>query len=106
VMAALLVRRREFTTRIQEAATSTWAALREVRPIPPELSGTYSYRIPGVVMADAMKRSGLARAQMDKALNLDASDSASTCNARIALRDAILAQPQRTALPIMRDMES
>jgi len=44
VMAALLVRRREFTTRIQEAATSTWAALREVRPIPPELA-----RLPEIV---------------------------------------------------------
>ena len=44
VMAALLVRRREFTTRIQEAATSTWAALREVRPVPPELA-----RLPEIV---------------------------------------------------------
>ena len=38
VLAALLLQRREFTTRIQEAATSTWAALREVRPVPPELA--------------------------------------------------------------------
>src|SRR5436305_811637 len=46
VMAALLVRRREFTSRIQEAATSTWAALREVRPVPPELA-----RLPEIVWA-------------------------------------------------------
>jgi len=46
VLAALLLRRREFTSRIQEAATSTWAALREVRPVPPELS-----RLPEVVWA-------------------------------------------------------
>jgi branched-chain amino acid transport system permease protein len=38
ILAALLLRRREFTTRIQESATSTWAALREVRPVPPELA--------------------------------------------------------------------
>jgi len=38
VLAALLLRRREFTSRIQEAATSTWTALREVRPVPPELA--------------------------------------------------------------------
>ena len=44
VLAALLLQRREFTTRIQEAATSTWAALREVRPVPPELA-----RMPEVV---------------------------------------------------------
>src|SRR3954467_14757925 len=46
VLAALLLRRREFTSRIQEAATSTWAALREVRPVPPELA-----RLPEVVWA-------------------------------------------------------
>ena len=46
VLAALLLRRREFTTRIQEAATSTWAALREVRPVPPEL-----VRLPEIVWA-------------------------------------------------------
>jgi len=46
VLAALLLRRREFTSRIQEAATSTWAALREVRPVPPEL-----VRLPEVVWA-------------------------------------------------------
>jgi branched-chain amino acid transport system permease protein len=46
VLAALLLRRREFTSRIQEAATSTWTALREVRPIPPELA-----RLPEVVWA-------------------------------------------------------
>jgi branched-chain amino acid transport system permease protein len=46
VLGALLLRRREFTTRIQEAATSTWAALREVRPVPPELA-----RMPEVVWA-------------------------------------------------------
>jgi branched-chain amino acid transport system permease protein len=44
VLAALLLRRRELSTRIQEAATSTWAALREVRPVPPEL-----VRLPEVV---------------------------------------------------------
>jgi branched-chain amino acid transport system permease protein len=44
VLGALLLRRREFTSRIQEAATSTWAALREVRPVPPELA-----RMPEVV---------------------------------------------------------
>jgi branched-chain amino acid transport system permease protein len=44
VLAALLLRRREFSSRIQEAATSTWTALREVRPIPPEL-----VRLPEVV---------------------------------------------------------
>src|SRR5436305_1558640 len=46
VLAALLLRRREFTSRIQEAATSTWAALREVRPVPPELA-----RLPEIVWA-------------------------------------------------------
>jgi branched-chain amino acid transport system permease protein len=46
VMAALLLRRRELTSRIQEAATSTWAALREVRPVPPELA-----RMPEIVWA-------------------------------------------------------
>jgi branched-chain amino acid transport system permease protein len=39
ILAALLLRRREFASRIQEAATSTWTALREVRPVPPELAG-------------------------------------------------------------------
>ena len=38
VLAALLLQRREFASRIQEAATSTWTALREVRPVPPELA--------------------------------------------------------------------
>jgi branched-chain amino acid transport system permease protein len=46
ILVGLLVQRRQLATRAQEAALSTWIAMREVRPVPPELA-----RLPGVTWA-------------------------------------------------------
>jgi branched-chain amino acid transport system permease protein len=39
ILAALLVQRSGLASRAQEAASSSWTAFREVRPLPPELAG-------------------------------------------------------------------
>ena len=75
-------------------------------PLGSELKGSYTFRVPGPVMTDAMKRAHLDHDQLVKALGRSAPLSATTCNAGIALREAILAQPKNSALTIMRDMEN
>ncbi|HZT66598.1 MAG TPA: ABC transporter permease [Acidimicrobiales bacterium] len=38
ILVALLLQRRQLASRAQEAAISSWAAIREIRPVPPELA--------------------------------------------------------------------
>ena len=55
ILAALLLQRAGLASRAQEAAMSTWTALREVRPLPPELR-----RLPEVVWTRRALLSGVA----------------------------------------------
>ena len=54
ILAALLLQRTRLASRAEEAALSTWTAMREVRPVPPELS-----RLPEVLWAKRALLTGL-----------------------------------------------
>jgi branched-chain amino acid transport system permease protein len=72
IMAALLLQRSRLASRAEELAMSSWTAIREVRPIPPELSGLPEVRwakrgLLGAVAAFALGAPhvfGLARTEL------------------------------------------
>lgn len=70
----------------------------------PEPKSNLRYRIPGPVIEDAAKRMGIPPDQFGNALN-NSDNKERLCKVRLAVRQAILAQPERAGLAIMRDME-
>jgi len=75
-------------------------------PPPPE---TYRYRIPGPVIEAAIAKSGLTEEKFRAGIKYESPPGIEPyvqCDARRALREAILAQPKASALAIMRDMQS
>lgn len=73
----------------------------EVEPSPPKASSTTTFVVPGPVLENAAKRSGLVERTLVKALQ-DGGTAEERCNARIALHEAALALPQREALNLIR----
>ncbi len=71
----------------------------------PEPKGDFSYRIPGPVIEVAAKRMGIPPEQFGDVLHNSDKKPERLCKARLAVRQAILAQPERAGLAIMRDME-
>jgi hypothetical protein len=93
----------EFSDRLRaiEARALGEAARNPPPALPP---GTNSrYRIPGPVVEDTMRRSGLSESVLHQAF-LDRGTSAQLCAARIALLEAALALPERRGAPLLRDM--
>ena len=72
----------------------------------PEPKRDLTYRIPGSVIEDAAKRMGIPPEQFGDALHNSDKKPDRLCKARLAVRQAILAQPESAGLAIMRDMEN
>ena len=75
----------------------------------PPPAATFHYTIPGSVIRAAIKRSGLVESQFRAGIKYEPPpgvQSETQCRARLALREAILAQPKTSGLAIMRDMQT
>jgi hypothetical protein len=93
----------EFSNRLR--AIQARALGESVRNPPPPLppGRDRSYSIPGPVVEDTMRRSGLTENVVSQAFQ-GRGTSAQLCAARIALLDAALALPERRGARLLRDM--